>query len=734
MKKLILFVFTMAMTVFTPEAKAEITLQGIAGGNYYPKTMRSFRSSPDGESYMQISDDGKKLLSYSFKTGAQNGVVIDLTTARGDKAESIDGYIISPDNRRILVQTNTHYIYRRSFTADYYIYDVNNKTLTALSKGGAQMQPQFSPDGNMISFVRGGNLFLVKLLFDNSESQITKDGETGKVLNGIPDWVNEEEFSTACSYVFTADSKMLVWVRYDESAVKMFSFPLYKGMKPEKKDYEGYPGAYSYKYPIAGEVNSTVTVHSFDIKSHVERTIDVPLEAEGYIPRIFSTSDPEKIAVVTLNRHQDQMDIYAANPRSRVCKLLVREKSDKYLRETTYDNLKFYGDHFAMISDRNGYNNLYWYDINGHLVGQVTNANYEIQDFYGYDSKTGNFFYSANADGAQYTSVMCANLKGNVKKLSTQKGSNSAQFSANFQYYVNTFSNLNTAPITTLCSANGKVLKTLVDNSDLKKKVDNDAPAQVEMFEFTTTNGTKLNGYMVKPANFNASKKYPVVMYQYSGPGSQQVQDSWSSGFMGGLVWERYLAQEGFICVCVDGRGTGGRGADFEKQTYLKLGLLEAQDQVETALYLGKQNYVDKDRIGIWGWSYGGFNTLMSMSEGRGVFRAGVAIAPVTSYRFYDSVYTERYMRTPNENPGGYDDNPITRADKLTGDLLVIHGTADDNVHFRNTAEYSEALVQANKQFQMQVYTNRNHSIYGGNTRLHLYTRVAEFFKEKLGK
>jgi dipeptidyl-peptidase 4 len=724
----------MAALACVPSARATITLQGIAAGNYYAQSMRQFRSAPDGESYMQISEDGKKLLSYSFKNGTQNGVVVDLTTARGDKVESIDGYILSPDGRRILIQTNTSPIYRHSFTAQYYIYDVNNKTLTALSAGGAQMQPQFSPDGTMISFVRGGNLYLVKLLFDNAESQVTKDGETGKVLNGVPDWVNEEEFSTACSYVFTADSKMLVWVRYDESAVKTFAFPMYKGAAPEYSAYEGYPGQYSYKYPIAGEANSKVEVHSYDIKSHVERTVNVPVEAEGYIPRIFQTSDPEKIAVVTLNRHQDQMDIYAANPRSTVCKLLVREKAEKYLRESAFSDLRFYGDHFAMVSDRNGYNNIYWYDINGHLAGQVTKGDYEVQDFYGYDARTGNFYYSANADGPQYTTVMCANLKGAVKKLSTQKGDNSASFSANFQYFVNTYSSIATAPVTTLCNAQGKVLKTLVDNSALKAKIESDAPATVEMFEFTTSGGTKLNGYMVKPANFDASKKYPVIMYQYSGPGSQQVRDSWSSGFMGGLVWERYLAQEGFISVCVDGRGTGGRGAEFEKQTYLRLGLFEAQDQVETALYLGKLSYVDKDRIGIWGWSYGGFNTLMSMSEGRAVFKAGVAIAPVTSYRFYDTVYTERYMRTPNENSAGYDDCPISRAANLSGDLLLIHGSADDNVHFRNTAEYSEALVQAGKQFQMQVYTNRNHSIYGGNTRLHLYTRVAEFFKDKLKK
>lgn len=716
----------------TPKAAAEITLQGIASGEYYPQSMRSFSSAPDGESYMQISEDGKQLLSYSFKNGEQNGVVIDLNTTRGDKVGRIEGYILSPDGKRILVQTATSSIYRHSFTAEYYIYDVGNKTLTALSTGGAQMQPQFSPDGTMISFVRGGDLFLVKLLFDNSESQVTQDGEVGRVLNGVPDWVNEEEFSTACSYVFTADSKMLVWVRYDEAAVRTFSFPLYKGMSPERGEFAEYPGQYSYKYPVAGEANSQVSVRSYDIKSHVERTVNVPLEADGYIPRVFQTSDPEKIAVVTLNRHQDQMDIYAANPRSTVCKLLVREKSDKYLREAAFAQLKFYGDHFAMVSDRSGYNNIYWYDINGHLLGQVTKGEYEVQDFYGYDAKTGNFYYSANADGPQYTAVMCADLKGSTRKLTTQKGDNSARFSANFQYFVNTYSSINSAPETTLRNSAGKVLKTLIDNSALKQKLDADAPVSVELFEFTTSTGTKLNGYMVKPANFDAGKKYPVVMYQYSGPGSQEVKDSWGAGFMGGMVGERYLAQEGFICVCVDGRGTGGRGADFEKQTYLKLGLMEAQDQVEAAIWLGKQSYVDKDRIGIWGWSYGGFNTLMSMSEGRGVFRAGVAVAPVTSYRFYDTIYTERYMRTPAENAAGYDDCPISRAANLHGDLLLIHGTADDNVHYQNSAEYSEALVQAGKQFQMQVYTNRNHSIYGGQTRLHLYTRLAQFFKDKL--
>ena len=732
MKRLVITMLVCVMGAGLQPLGAAITLKDVVGGKYSTKFMRSFRASADGESYMQVSDDAKKILSYSFKTGAQNGVVADVGSARGDKVDRIDGYIVSPDGRKILIQTKTQYIYRRSFTAEYYIYDVNNKTLTALSAGGAQQQPQFSPDGTMISFVRGGNLFLVKLLFDNAESQVTKDGEAGKVINGVPDWVYEEEFSTACSYVFTADSKMLVWVRYDESAVPEFSFPLYKGLSPEHSAYESYPGTYSYKYPVAGAVNSKVSVLSFDIKSHVIRTVEVPLDSDGYIPRIFQTSDPEKIAVVTLNRHQDRMDIYAANPRSTVCKLLVREDADKYVRESTYTDMKFYGDHFAMMSDRSGYNHIYWYNINGQLIKQVTNGNYDVTDFYGYSSADGKFYYASREEGPQYKAVYSMDGKGRANKLSSKKGDNSALFSSNMQYFVNVYSALDCAPVTTLCSSAGKVLKTLIDNSDVKERLDADAPAMKELFSFTTSGGTELNGWIVKPSGFSASKKYPVIMYQYSGPGSQEVKDSWSAGFFGGLVFERFLAQEGYIVVCVDGRGTGGRGSEFEKQTYLRLGAKESRDQVETALYLGKQAFVDKSRIAIWGWSFGGFNTLMSMSEGSDVFRAGVAVAPVTSWKYYDSVYTERYMRTPGENADGYGDNPMSRAEKLSGSLLVIHGSADDNVHFRNTAEYTETLVQADKQFQMQVYTNRNHSIYGGNTRYHLFTRIVDFFNSQL--
>jgi len=387
----------------------------------------------------------------------------------------------------------------------------------------------------------------------------------------------------------------------------------------------------------------------------------------------------------------------------------------------------------VLMSERSGFNQLYLYDLNGTLKRQLTKGDFVVKAFYGYDPQSGDCYFSANPEGAIYQSVYRADSKGKMTKLSQEQGTNSAIFSKNFKYFLNVYSNIYTPPVTTLNDArSGKVLSTLEDNKALKQKVESLRLAKPEFFTFKTGEGVELNGYMVKPADFSASKRYPVIMYQYSGPGSQQVLDSWNVGNMGGCLFEHLMAQQGFICVCVDGRGTGGRGAAFEKQTYLNLGILESKDQVETALYLGSLPYIDKARIGIWGWSYGGFNTLMSMTEGRAVFAAGVAVAPVTSYRFYDSVYTERYMRTPKENPTGYDHNPITRASQLSGALLLCHGSADDNVHLRNTAELTEAFVQADKPFMQLVYTNRNHSIYGGNTRLHLYRSIANWFEQHL--
>lgn len=715
-------------------AGERLDLKAVAGGDFAGEALTRVEPMADGETYAQISKDGKQVVKYSFKTGKQVGVIFDANAVRGANIGSIDGYVMSPDGRRMLIQTHTKRIYRRSFTAEYYIYTLGNSSVVPLSDGGPQQTPIFSPDGNQIAFVRDNNIFLVKLLYDNAESQVTKDGKRNEVINGIPDWVNEEEFATNSSMVFTADSKQICWIRYDESAVKEYSMQMFKGSNPSMDEYADYPGFYSYKYPVAGGENSKVAVYSYDIKSRQTRKMQLPLDADGYIPRIKMTSDPTKVAIFTLNRHQDNLSIYMANPLSTVCQLVIQDKVDKYFKEEAMANIKITDRHILMPSDRDGYMHLYLYTLGGQLKRRVTRGNYEVTDVYGYDEATGDVYYAANELGPQDKQVYVAHQNGKTERLTAREGYNSATFSAGYKYFINTWSDINTPVVYTLNNNSGKVLSTLVDNKGLKEKLAAYDLGTRELFSFTTSEGVKLNGWMVKPVGFDASRRYPVIMYQYGGPGNQQVLNSWNIGMCGqGALLEQYMAQQGYIVVCVDGRGTGGRGAEFEKCTYLRLGELEAKDQVETALWLGSQPYVDKNRIGIWGWSYGGWNTLMSMSEGRPVFRAGVAVAPPTSWRYYDTVYSERYMRTPKENPSGYDEvNPMARVDKLSGALLICHGLADDNVHFQNTAEYTEALVQADKDFKENIYTNRNHSIYGGNTRNHLFRQIVNFFNAEM--
>ena len=729
-----LFAFICLLTLVLGVQAQKVTLQDVANGTYRAQSIHGLKPMLDGEHYTQISPDHKRIVKYSFKTGEEVGTMFDVATARNHTLKSFDDYILSPDESLILIQTETKPIYRRSFTAVYYIYNVKNRTLEPLSEGGPQQVPLFSPDSHQIAFVRNNNIFLVKLLFGNSESQVTKDGEYNKVLNGIPDWVYEEEFGFNRAFDFSADSRMIAYIRFDESQVPMFSFPEYKGMFPSRDEYASYPGAYTYKYPKAGETNSTVSVHTFDIKSRVTRKMNLEMDADGYIPRIKFTSDPEKLAIMTLNRHQNRFNVYMANPRSALCKTVIRDEAEQYIKEQAYSDIVFYPENIVMMSERDGYNHLYLYSIGGNLIKQITSGKFEVKEFLGWDQKTNVFYYTSNEESPLRSAVYKVDSKGKKTKLSTRVGTNNALFSKNFAYYINTYSSKDTPTLITLNNNKGKEMATLMDNAELKSKVANLNMPTKEFFTFKTPDGVELNGWMMKPAHFDPNKKYPVIMHQYSGPGSQQVLDRWGIGSFGdGGMFEAYMCDKGYIMVCVDGRGTGGRGAAFEKCTYLFLGVKESKDQAAAAHYLSTLPYIDGTRIGIWGWSFGGYNTLMSMSEGSGAFKAGVAIAAPTDWRFYDSVYTERFMRTPKENGEGYDaGSPIKQAAKLQGKLQLIHGTADDNVHFQNCAEYSEALVQANKQFDMQVYTNRNHGISGGNTRNHLMNRVADFFIENL--
>ena len=738
MKQKLILILILALGLpagLAAQGKKPLTLEEVVGGAFYPENIYGVTPIPgDGEHYTQMNAAGTQVIKYSFRTGQQVEVLFDATQARECPFRQFDSYRFSPDGGTLLIATETTPIYRHSYTAVHYLYSlkrnaegrIDNK-VERLSDGGPQQVPVFSPDGTMIAFVRDNNIFLVKRLYGNSESQVTTDGQRNAVLNGIPDWVYEEEFAMDRALEFSADSKMLAYVRWDESAVPSYSFPLYAGEKPRREDYAKYPGAYTYKYPKTGEANSKVSVHTFDIKTKVTRTLKLPLEADAYIPRIRFTRDADKLAVFTLNRHQNRFDLYMADPRSTVCRLALREETDTYIKEGTFDNIRFYDGHFVFMSERSGFSHLYWYDLNGNLAKQITRGDFEVKNFLGLDEETGTFYYTSNEGSPLRQAVWKTDRKGRKTRLTAEEGTHTAQFSTDMKYFLDRYTSLDTPTVITLRDNTGRTLTTLVDNAALNRKLAEYALPAKEFFSFQTSDGTTLNGWMMKPADFDESRKYPVIMYQYSGPGSQEVLDRF------GISWETYMASQGYIIACVDGRGTGGRGAAFEKCTYLNLGVREARDQVETALYLGLQPYVDKERIGIWGWSFGGYMTLMSMSEGTPVFKAGVAVAAVTDWNYYDTIYGERFMRTPQENADGYRaSSAFTRAENLHGDLLLVHGSADDNVHFQNCAEYAEHLVQLGKQFDMQLYTNRNHSIFGGNTRMHLYTRLTNFFNTHL--
>ncbi len=736
MKRKFIFLFfcLCCLAGFAQGGKA-LDLKEINSGKFSPENIYGVVPMPDGEHYTQRNAEGTQIVKYSFRTGEPVEVVFDVAKARECPFKKFDSYQFSPDGSKILIATETTPIYRHSYTAVHYLYPVkrNDKGVTTnnivekLSDGGPQQAPVFSPDGNLVAFVRDNNIFLVKLLYGNSESQVTEDGKLNSVLNGIPDWVYEEEFGFNRALEFNADNTMLAYVRFDESEVPSYTFPLFAGEAPRNNALQDYPGEYTYKYPKAGYPNSKVSVHTFDIKSKVTRQVKLPIDADGYIPRIRFTQDPNKLAIMTLNRHQNRFDMYFADPRSTVCKLALRDESPYYINENVFDNIRFYPDNFSFVSDKSGYPHLYWYSMNGNLIKQVTSGNYEVKSFIGWNPDTNEFYYTSNEESPMRQAVYKIDRKSKKVKLSNQQGTNSPIFSSSMKYFMNKFTSLDTPMLITLNDNTGKVLKTLVTNDKLKEKLAGYAIPQKEFFTFKTTEGVDLNGWMMKPVNFDPSKRYPVLMFQYSGPGSQQVLDKW------GISWETYMASLGYVVACVDGRGTGGRGSEFQKCTYLNLGVKEAKDQVEAAKYLGGLPYVDKGRIGIWGWSFGGYMTIMSMSEGTPVFKAGVAVAAPTDWKYYDTVYTERFMRTPKENAEGYKAaSAFSRADNLHGNLLLVHGMADDNVHFQNCTEYAEHLVQLGKQFDMQVYTNRNHGIYGGNTRNHLYTRLTNFFLNNL--
>jgi dipeptidyl-peptidase-4 len=628
--------------------------------------------------------------------------------------------LISNTGYRILVWTNREPIYRRSWQADVYDYDVRGRIVKPLNDSGNKvMIPTFSPDGRMCAFVEDNNIWIRKFDYD-TQAQVTKDGEVNKIINGATDWVYEEEFAETNLMAWSPDNEYLAYARFDETEVPEYVMAMYGD--------DFYPNEFRFKYPKAGEPNSKVTLHSYCIETKDTKTLNVPLTGEIYIPYIRFTTDPAQLAVMTLNRQQNSFNLFYANPKSGVFKLILKDENKAYVDSDWMKAIQFSKSGFLYVSEQDGYAHIYQYSPTGVLQKQVTSGNWDVTSLIGKDEVTGAVYYESAEESPLRRSVYAVDAKGKKTRLSTQQGTNSASFSANFAYYVNRFSNAQTPTRTSVHETKtGKELRVLQDNATLKNKMEEYAIAKKKFITITTAAGEELNAWIVKPNNFTESKRYPVVMFQYSGPNSQSVTDRF------GVDWEQYLATNGFICVCVDGRGTGARGEAFRKCTYQRMGYWESRDQVAAAVALGKLPFIDKDRIAIWGWSFGGYNTLMAMTVGNGVFKAGIAVAPPVDWRYYDTVYTERFMRTPKENKKGYDEtSPLLLAKDLQGKLLLIHGTADDNVHFKQSLDYAEALVQAGKQFEMQFYRDRNHGISGGNTSLHLYTRMSEFLFKNL--
>ncbi len=723
----LVFFLMFSVPIFAQPVTKQITIADLYGKyTFYAGGVYGLHSMNDGLHYTTYDRKTQSIVKYSYETGKAVETVLNI---KDIGIKGFRAYSFSANEEKILIETNIKAIYRRSYTSENFIYDVKTKKLTALSDKKEQQLATFSPDGNMVAFAYKNNLY-IKNLTNEKETQVTFDGEKNKILNGIPDWVYEEEFSFSKAFDWSADSKKLAFIRFDESKVRTFGMTMFAGQAPYLAENKLYPSNRVWKYPKAGEDNSIVSVHIYNVENNKTVEANIGTETDIYIPRIQWTKDENQLSILRLNRLQNHLEILFANAADGKTQKIYDEKNKYYLETDMYDNIEYLNDkkHFIFTSEKNGYNHIYYREIYGDQEKQITSGNWDVTNFYGYDADNKLFYYQSAETSPINRDVYVINLKGKKKsKLSKKEGTNSANFSKNFKYFINTFSNVTTPTLVNLYNSKGKFIRELKNNNDVKKRTEEYGGVHKSFFTFTTSEGVKLNGWMVKPADFDKNKKYPVLMYQYSGPGSQSVRNTWSFG------WYELLAQNGYVSVCVDGRGTGARGEGFRKMTYQQLGKYETIDQIETSKYLASLPYIDAKRIGIWGWSFGGFETLSALTKGADYFKMGIAVAPVTNWRYYDNIYTERFMRKPQDNPNGYDDNsPINHAKKLKGKLLLIHGTADDNVHVQNSMEMSEALVQAGKQFKQFYYTNRNHSIFGGNTRIHLYTMMTEFIFKNL--
>lgn len=706
-------------------AQQKITVEAIYTGQFQAKGMDELQSMKNTNQYTVLNFDqvsrSMQIDLFDFATLKKVNTLID-TKSQSKLVGGIDSYTFSSDEKKMLIANNTNQIYRHSFTADYFLYNLETKELTKILE--QVQEPTFSPDGKKIGYVKENNLFIYDIA-SNSNSQITTDGKKNAIINGITDWVYEEEFAFVRAFDWSKDSKKIAYIRFDESQVPEFSMSIFaKNL---------YPKIETFKYPKAGEKNSLVSLHLYNVDSKTTKNVDLSQYNDFYIARIEWTNDANVLSAKILNRHQDNLDLLFVDGTTAATKVVLNEKDKSYIDFVDTDNLTFLKDNsFIWTSEKDGFNHIYHYDKTGKLINQVTKGNWEVTEYYGLDEKTNTVFYQSTEDGSINRAVCRIDLDGkNKTRLSQNIGTNKATFSPNFQYFINSFSTVTQPTTYTLNeSKTGKQIQIIENNEALSSKLKSYNLPSKEFFVLKTEKGNELNAWIMKPKDFDPNKKYPVLMYQYSGPGSQQVNNDWNSY---DDYWFMMLAQQGYIMACVDGRGTGYKGAAFKKVTYKELGKYEVEDQIDAAKVLGNYPYVDKSRIGIWGWSFGGFMSSNCILKGNDVFKMAIAVAPVTNWRFYDSVYTERYMQTPQENPSGYDDNsPINFVEKLKGKFLLIHGSGDDNVHVQNSMQMMEALIQANKQFDSQIYPDNNHGIYGGKTRIQLFNKMTTFIQNNL--
>lgn len=723
MKRLSFLLFIVPVFIF---AQQKITLEDIwQKYAFYPKSAQGFNVLKDGLSYVDIEagpDGAETLYKYELKTQKRGDILVSGSDVKYEnRFLDLKSYQFSPNEDKLLISENKENVYRRSPKANYYVYNIADKKVTQLSDKGKQMFPKFSPDGKKIAYVRDNNLY-IKYLETGAELTVTTDGEQNKIKNGWADWVYEEEFSKADYFDWSANSKFLAYVRFDESRVKEYTMDYYKG--------DLYPEKYTFKYPKAGEDNSIVSVLVFDEDAQSSNTVEIGANTDIYIPRIEFTKEAKTLCVQRLNRLQNKLEFLFADAQSGKSRVVYSDESKTYVDIT--DDLKFVGNKgFIVSSERDEYNHLYYYDLNGKLINQITKGNWDVMDFKGFDEATNTLYYVSTENGPLYRDVYSVKLDGKDKKrLSPKTGSNNFEFTNGYKYYVSTYSNAGTPPVYELYSINGKLIKVLESNTELINKMKTYDLSAKKFFKFKQDDGIELNAWMMKPNHFDSTKKYPVYMYAYGGPGSNEVNDGWD-GF--DFFWHNLLNQEGYIVVCVDNRGTMGRGRVFKHSTYLQLGKLETQDQISFAKYLGVLSYVDKTRIGFQGWSFGGYMASLMISKGADVIKTAISVAPVTNWKYYDNIYTERFLRKPADNKSGYEDNsPTNFVKNIKGKYLLIHGDADDNVHVQNSMELAAAMVKNNIPFDFMVYPNKNHGISGGLTRLHIYTKMLKFVKENL--